>query len=92
MSNSHTRIDAIERDGPLWRYALEPTTGKKHQLRVHMAALGAPIVGDRFYPQLGDLGVHDYLNPLQLLAKSLAFADPLTGVERCFESQQILQG
>ncbi len=50
--NSETRIDVIERGGALWRYALEPVTGRKHQLRVHMAALGAPIRNDRLYPQL----------------------------------------
>ena len=46
IPNSETRIEVLERDGPLWRYALQPITGRKHQLRVHMAALGAPITND----------------------------------------------
>jgi tRNA pseudouridine32 synthase/23S rRNA pseudouridine746 synthase len=85
-SNSETLIDVIDRNGPLWRYALEPITGKKHQLRVHMAALGAPILNDAFYPQLSDDEFDDHARPLKLLARSLAFVDPLSGVERWFES------
>lgn len=85
-SNSETRIDVIERAGAWWRYALEPVTGRKHQLRVHMAALGAPIRNDRLYPQLMPAATDDYARPLQLLARSLAFVDPLSGVERRFES------
>ena len=87
MPNSETRIDVIDSDGPLWRYALEPITGKKHQLRVHMAALGAPILNDAFYPQLSDVAVDDHAQPLKLLARSLAFVDPLSGVKCCFESR-----
>lgn len=84
--NSETRIDVVERAGAWWRYALEPVTGRKHQLRVHMAALGAPIRNDRLYPQLMPAATDDYARPLQLLARSLAFVDPLSGVERRFES------
>ena len=92
VPNSETRIDVIHDDmkhgdGPLWRYALEPITGRKHQLRVHMAALGAPILNDPFYPRLTDVADDDYARPLKLLARSLAFVDPLSGVERCFESR-----
>jgi tRNA pseudouridine32 synthase/23S rRNA pseudouridine746 synthase len=83
--NSETHMDVIERADACWRYALTPVTGKKHQLRVHMAALGAPILGDLLYPTLGDQD-DDYARPLQLLAKSLAFADPLDGRPRIFES------
>lgn len=50
--NSETRIDVIEREGAWWRYALQPITGKKHQLRVHLAALGAPIRNDPLYPEV----------------------------------------
>ena len=42
-TNSETRIEVCAREGNYWRYALYPITGKKHQLRVHMAALGAAI-------------------------------------------------
>jgi tRNA pseudouridine32 synthase/23S rRNA pseudouridine746 synthase len=87
-ANSETRIEVSERNGELWRYALYPITGKKHQLRVHMAALGAGICNDMFYPLLRDeRGVDDdYSRPLKLLARMLAFADPLTGEPRRFES------
>jgi tRNA pseudouridine32 synthase / 23S rRNA pseudouridine746 synthase len=84
--NTETRIDVIERGSDSWRYALTPVTGKKHQLRVHMAALGAPIVNDAVYPVLRT-DTEDYSRPLKLLAKSLAFADPVSGVERRFESR-----
>lgn len=90
--NSETRIDLLESDGAWWRYALEPVTGRKHQLRVHMAALGAPIANDRWYPDILDIDAGDHSRPLQLLARSLAFVDPLTGVERRFSSRLALQG
>lgn len=84
--NSETRIDVIDRDGPVWRYALEPVTGRKHQLRVHLAALGAPILNDPFYPLSPQALADDYTRPLKLLARSLRFVDPLEGSERWFES------
>ena len=85
--NSETRIDVIDRLGPLWRYALEPVTGRKHQLRVHMAALGAPIHNDPTYPAMARTADDDYARPLQLLARSLHFVDPLSGTERVFDSR-----
>jgi tRNA pseudouridine32 synthase/23S rRNA pseudouridine746 synthase len=90
--NSETRIDVVERAGEWWRYALEPVTGRKHQLRVHMAALGAPIRNDRLYPQLTPAAGDDYTRPLQLLARLLAFVDPIAGEERGFESGLVLSG
>jgi tRNA pseudouridine32 synthase/23S rRNA pseudouridine746 synthase len=84
--NSETRIDVIGRAADGWRYALEPVTGRKHQLRVHMAALGAPIRNDRLYPVLAAPADDDYGRPLKLLARSIAFRDPLSGEARCFES------
>ncbi|NYE29615.1 tRNA pseudouridine32 synthase/23S rRNA pseudouridine746 synthase [Rhodanobacter sp. K2T2] len=88
--NSETRIEvmaAVERGDESWRYALYPITGKKHQLRVHMAALGAPILNDPWYPVLTERDVDDYQRPLKLLAKTLAFVDPLSGERREFESR-----
>lgn len=84
--NTETRIDVLERGDACWRYALQPHTGKKHQLRVHMAALGAGILNDRYYPQLQEEGADDYARPLKLLARSLAFVDPLSGGPRAFRS------
>lgn len=86
-SNTETRVEVCEKNGDLWRYALYPVTGKKHQLRVHMAALGAGICNDPFYPEVIKDAVDDYAKPLKLLAQGLRFADPLTGEERFFESR-----
>ena len=91
QSNTETRIEVRERNGDLWRYGLYPVTGKKHQLRVHMAALGAGICNDPFYPQVLRDAVDDYDNPLKLLAQGLRFVDPVTGQERVFESRIRLQ-
>ncbi len=84
--NAFTRIDAIERGPGTWRYVLEPVTGRKHQLRVHMAALGAPILNDPLYPVLAAPAPDDPAHPLKLLARSLVFVDPLDGSLRTFES------
>lgn len=88
--NSETRIelDAVQ-DGD-WRYRLTPRTGRKHQLRVHMAALGAPIRNDPLYPGIDAGAQDDPLRPLKLLAHRLEFDDPISGERRCFESQQTL--
>ncbi len=85
--NSETLIDCIEQRGSLARYRLQPITGRKHQLRAHMAALGMPIVGDAIYPaHQPQPGTPDYSQPLKLLARQLAFDDPITGERRRFES------
>lgn len=90
-ANSETRIDVLARIGGNWRYALRPITGRKHQLRVHLAALGAPIVNDWMYPTLRQREAGDYSAPLQLLARRLSFIDPIRGVERSFCSDRKLQ-
>lgn len=88
--NAITQLDVLEIQGSLARYALSPLTGKRHQLRVHMAALGLPILGDGLYPTLTPEGQIDYARPLQLLAKRIEFTDPLSGQVRRFESRQTL--
>jgi tRNA pseudouridine32 synthase/23S rRNA pseudouridine746 synthase len=88
--NSETHMDVIEKSGGSARYALSPVTGKKHQLRVHMNALGLPILNDRMYPPVAKTPDDDYRLPLQLLAKSIAFTDPVTGQARHFQSQRTL--
>lgn len=85
--NSETRIEVLARGDDSWCYALYPITGRKHQLRLHMAALGAPIIGDPLYPTLAGMAADDHRRPLQLLAHSLAFVDPLSGAPRQFESR-----
>ncbi|MET0613733.1 MAG: pseudouridine synthase [Pseudomonas caspiana] len=87
VSNTETAMEVCERNGDLWRYALYPVTGKKHQLRVHMAAIGAGICNDPFYPLVIKDAVDDYTKPLKLLAQSLRFIDPVTGQQREFQSE-----
>jgi tRNA pseudouridine32 synthase / 23S rRNA pseudouridine746 synthase len=89
-ANSFTVVRAIVTGAEHWLYGLAPRTGRKHQLRVQMAALGAPIQNDPWYPELGP-DVDDYERPLQLLARSLAFVDPFTGQARQFESRLSLK-
>jgi tRNA pseudouridine32 synthase / 23S rRNA pseudouridine746 synthase len=90
LANSETHIDVLEKRDELARYALSPVTGKKHQLRVHMNALGLPILNDRMYPPIPDTPGDDYAAPLQLLARSIAFTDPVTGQHRQFDSPRRL--
>ncbi|ATQ74234.1 pseudouridine synthase [Massilia violaceinigra] len=88
--NSESVIDVIEPQGDAMLYRLQPHTGRKHQLRVHMAALGAPIMNDAFYPEALPCKGDDFANPLKLLARSIGFDDPLTGLARRFESRRTL--
>lgn len=89
--NAITDIAPLEVGPRLARYRLSPITGQRHQLRVHMTALGLPLVGDGIYPTLTPEGTVDYARPLQLLAKSVAFTDPLSAEPRQFESQRTLR-
>lgn len=92
--NAETLIEIQERRGPENLYRLHPATGKKHQLRLHMAALGLPIRNDRWYgtqtAQPPEFGADDYQAPLKLLARSIQFIDPILGIERRFESERQL--
>lgn len=88
--NSETHIDVIATRGNVSLYALRPVTGRKHQLRVHLAALGAPIINDDFYPTLREEAEDDFSRPLKLLARAIEFDDPVTGQRRRFESRRKL--
>ena len=84
--NAETHVELLEhRDGRA-RYRLTPVTGRTHQLRLHMAGLGVPILGDDFYPVLTEKPLDDFTRPLQLLAAGLEFRDPVTGAPRRFRS------
>lgn len=93
--NSESLIDLadVRRDESgdlLGRYVLRPRTGKTHQLRLHMASLGLAICNDNFYPSFYDVPPDDYSAPLQLLARSIEFTDPLSGQRREFTSRRRL--
>ena len=88
--NAITLIEPLAVHGNLARYQLQPVTGHRHQLRVHMNTLGLPILGDGIYPTLTPEGHTNPALPLQLLAQALEFTDPLTGQTRRFESERQL--
>jgi tRNA pseudouridine32 synthase/23S rRNA pseudouridine746 synthase len=88
--NSETLIEVLERRGDIVRYRLHPHTGRKHQLRLHLSSLGAPILNDAFYPVALPCKGDDFSAPLQLLARSISFDDPLTSQKRTFTSERTL--
>lgn len=85
--NAVSDISLIKRDNDLGLFELTPHTGKTHQLRLHMLSLGMPIMHDNYYPELKPKRAPQPDKPLQLLAKSLSFIDPVTGSEHCFNSR-----
>lgn len=85
--NAVTFVELLSADG---LYRLTPRTGRTHQLRVHMAALGLPIHGDPLYPRVISVAGDDFSTPLQLLAQRLEFDDPFSGARREFVSARRL--
>nr|WP_276548105.1 pseudouridine synthase [Brachybacterium muris] len=83
---TEVEVAAVELDGTL-TLRLRPLTGRTHQLRAQLASRGMPIVGEDLYPT-----PRDPVGSLQLLARSLAFTDPVTGQERRFTSALDLPG
>ena len=89
--NSESYIDLIgSRDG-IGLFRLQPVTGKKHQLRVHLCSIGSGILNDPLYPDYLDEAPNDIDRPMQLLAQSLEFTDPVTGEQMKFKSKRSLQ-
>ena len=88
--NTQTQIRLLEQRGTISLYELQPITGKKHQLRIHMMHLGMPIINDMLYPTVQPVGTEDFSKPLKLLAKRIEFTDPISGCLKRFESQQTL--
>lgn len=89
-ANARSHVELEAETGGVGRYRLRPETGKTHQLRLHMAGLGVPILGDPLYPEQRDVVDGDFSDPLRLLARRLAFIDPLDGIEREFLSARTL--
>lgn len=90
--NALTQVELTDHREGLGRYRLLPSTGQTHQLRVHMNALGVPILGDPLYPVVtGPVPAGDFRRPLQLLARVLEFTDPVTGRAHRFVSGRVLR-
>ena len=89
--NSYSVIRCLRQVRDRALFELHPITGRTHQLRLHMATLGHAILNDKYYPALEDESADDFAKPLQLLAKSLHFIDPVTSQARAFECTQELQ-
>jgi tRNA pseudouridine32 synthase/23S rRNA pseudouridine746 synthase len=88
--NAETRVELVEHRDGLARYRLLPLTGRTHQLRLHLAGLGIPILGDDFYPVLTEKPLDDFTNPLRLLASTMEFDDPVSGQRRVFRTRRSL--
>ena len=91
-ANTDTLIEIITQSKSWAKYRLTPGSGKKHQLRCHLNALGIPIKDDQIYPILTPYQEYDLdlSKPLQLLAKEISFLDPITNAQREFMSQRVL--
>lgn len=78
---SRTEFSVMERKDGITRLALRPITGRTHQLRVHCAHMGYPILGDPQYGSEASLAKSEALGftSQQLCAKSLSFPHPITG-------------
>ncbi|MBA3906070.1 MAG: pseudouridylate synthase, partial [Pseudonocardiales bacterium] len=85
--NAETTVELTGQRARLGRYRLRPSTGRTHQIRLHMNGLGVPILGDDLYPLLQERALDDYSAPLQLLAAELAFTDPITGAAHRFTTR-----
>ncbi|WP_107498773.1 pseudouridine synthase [Actinacidiphila yeochonensis] len=76
--NAVTRVELLDRRGGLGRYLLLPETGRTHQLRVHMNALGLPLLNDPVYPRVlpGALEVQDLPSEGELLEAPVEAGGP----------------
>jgi tRNA pseudouridine32 synthase / 23S rRNA pseudouridine746 synthase len=88
--NARSRIELMGTNGGRSYFYLYPLTGKKHQLRHHMASIGFPVENEKYYPELQNESPDNYEKPLQLLAKELRFDDPVNGESRHFVSKRTL--
>ena len=85
---SVTEFTVLERGETVCKLALRPVTGRTHQLRVHCAHMGHPILGDPQYGSAESIAFSETLGlPYQMLcAKRLEFQHPVTGEKLVLES------
>lgn len=88
--NSETRVDVLGSRDEGTLYEARPLTGRKHQVRLHLAALGMPVLNDRLYPEALPVAPDEFSAPLKLLARSVSFRDPLNGRVHYFKSEREL--
>ncbi len=84
--NAQTYIKLLKKNKETSLIQFQPKTGKKHQLRLHSTLISPGIINDKFYPTLYPETPADFSKPLQLLAKSLIFTDPITNQKMSFNS------
>lgn len=89
-SNARSMIHLVDIKNGQALFLLHPVTGKTHQLRIHMSKLGYGILNDRYYPDLQPESADNFDMPLQLVAKSIRFRDPLSGKLQEFVSEREL--
>ncbi len=90
QANARSTINLLDSKNNQALFELHPVTGKTHQLRIHMCSIGLGILNDNLYPQLQTESKDNYDAPLQLLAQTVRFKDPLTGEDREFISKRRL--
>ena len=88
--NAISKITLVKHKDNKAFFQLQPITGKKHQLRLHLSGLGFPILNDRYYPELLPERKKEFSAPLQLLARKLKFRDPISGAQMTYESNRRL--
>ena len=86
-SNAMSQINFIRSKNNRALFKLHPVTGKKHQLRLHLCELGFPILNDHYYPVLLPEKKDEFSAPLQLVARTLSFRDPVSGRQMTYESE-----
>lgn len=84
---SQTEWQLLSSDGETSLVKLTPITGRSHQLRVHMAEIGHPILGDQFY---GTDASRVMADRLCLHASELGLVHPVTGAPLSFETEALL--